>query len=443
MAASSESSCELNLPKLNLMDDSASFNVSPMARSACEGSVKPLAQAAPVDDARRGFAALSARRAEFDFPPRFTYHIPDTPIKTVNGKSVARLRDKNKKVGDAVIKWTLPSDFTEVAIRYRKLGNNSSGVPHSSHEWTLAGSLPNAHEQKITRYPLNFNQRMRSSNLFELTLTNRFYLEEVYAIQLNYKTSAGWTYSARDAYVWPSTRAADGGERVASFPLTQRGKTYSYRICEDTFPKPDPNNMWEKAIKHAFGQWGIATDGLVSTVHLSNQDCADYADFIVEVEKAVREDYGAPFPQSETDNVKKLIQDLLDMYSNAGLKNYNNAIKDYSDVAESDSVGNDIRMFNDEDPFLKELMNKELLSEIGDGVGYGCGKLKDARACAVSVPTGSGVTITDILLKRTEVEPDAGKTLGIPGMRRWDLQRLPAARRLTAQRLESIRCASA
>lgn len=67
MAAFSESSGEFNRPKLNLMDDSASSAVSPMARSMCEGSVKPLAQAAPVDAARRGCAAL---RMSAPFRPR-------------------------------------------------------------------------------------------------------------------------------------------------------------------------------------------------------------------------------------------------------------------------------------------------------------------------------------------------------------------------------------
>ena len=54
LADSSASSSVLKRPKLNLMEASAAAVLSPIARSTCEGSVIPLAQAAPTDAAKRG-----------------------------------------------------------------------------------------------------------------------------------------------------------------------------------------------------------------------------------------------------------------------------------------------------------------------------------------------------------------------------------------------------
>ena len=59
-------------------------------------------------------------------------------------------------------------------------------------------------------------------------------------------------YAARDAYAWPSDRAAGAGvditgvsyagERVGTFPLwpTATKTTYAYHICSDTFPHHRP-----------------------------------------------------------------------------------------------------------------------------------------------------------------------------------------------------------
>ncbi len=89
--------------------------------------------------------------------------------------------------------------------------------------------------------------------------------ETIYAIQLRYeKTGKSKVYAARDVYVWPSGRPAEGGERVATFPLNYPwpNKAYSYVICEDTFPI-GKRNEWKKFITHAISQWDLATKNLV------------------------------------------------------------------------------------------------------------------------------------------------------------------------------------
>ena len=110
-------------------------------------------------------------------------------------------------------------------------------------------------------------------------------LEAVYAIQVRYevdretngKTEKLYVFAARESYVWPSERPAaygeasgENGEFVAGFPLRKplKSATYAYRICEPTFALGDNGDSnvgaWRNVIQHAFGQWQLATNGLVT-----------------------------------------------------------------------------------------------------------------------------------------------------------------------------------
>ena len=113
--------------------------------------------------------------------------------------------------------------------------------------------------------------------------------EEIYAIQLIYTPSGAGlparVYAGRYVYVYPSSTGPidddpnDGfAPRVATFPLEVRlpaNRTYGYRICEDTFPA-DKRAAWRNLIVHAFEQWELATDGLVTMTHQGSQ-CADHS----------------------------------------------------------------------------------------------------------------------------------------------------------------------
>ena len=96
-------------------------------------------------------------------------------------------------------------------------------------------------------------------------------------------------FAARDAYAWPSSVPAGGGERVGSFPLNRPlenstylpAATYEYRLCEDTFPELEIDVEagkvgWPAFIRHAFGRWWHATDGLVRIVQKPGP-CGNYA----------------------------------------------------------------------------------------------------------------------------------------------------------------------
>ena len=174
-------------------------------------------------------------------------------------------------------------------------------------------------------------------------------------------------------------------------------KTYSYRICVDTFPKPDPNNMWEKIIKHALEQWEFETGGLVTMTHSGN-DCADYAVFISRIETEVTNEHGVSFSSSEIAEVRDLIGDLLDQFQESGLVTQG----DYEDTVVSDQTGNDIRMVNDMDTFVNKLIETRLLREIGAGIGYNC-HLPEGIAGYARRNIRGGTT--DILLRRSAVDP--------------------------------------
>ena len=118
-------------------------------------------------------------------------------------------------------------------------------------------------------------------------------MEEVYAIQLRFEGTGpqrtSTVFAARDAYAWPSARAADGGERVATFPMNFRVKnrTYAYRICRDGYPGNFTH--WKNLVNHALGQWQLATNGLVRMVY-EGDNCADYQTVLKRV-RAVYENF--------------------------------------------------------------------------------------------------------------------------------------------------------
>ena len=158
----------------------------------------------------------------------------------------------------------------------------------------------------------------------------------LYAIQLLYNAPrpnapAITVFAARDAYAWPSDRAASGGERVGTFPLSRpvSNRTYAYYICSDTFPsdmepdEPDdpdpPDGIRAKSrafIRNAFALWEIATatGPSASLVRLKymGTTCADYSSFIQPIVDTINT-YSA-IPESEIQaHVETVIQQFGDL----------------------------------------------------------------------------------------------------------------------------------
>ena len=184
--------------------------------------------------------------------------VADTPIWSVNedsrnAPSVFGLQ------GQALVKWDAIPGVTGHTIRHRLLQGN-----HSDTSWR-PDDPTRADETQVDA----------SETDHLITGLGR---GSIYAIQFNYKTSSGWTYSGRDAYVWPSDVPPIRNKKVATYSFFGywKDKMYRYTVCDRTFPDdpstPDnESTQWENLITNAFGQWeGSAQD--LNVVH-TDEDC--------------------------------------------------------------------------------------------------------------------------------------------------------------------------
>ena len=251
--------------------------------------------------------------------------IVDSAILSIDGDSNLPAGQLGPVVGRAEVKWTQPSNATAYTLRWRKLGDDASGRSHSELDWQLdTSSLPSTFRDEDKREMTNPAQTT--------SIVEPLDLGEIYAFQLNYMTGTGMVFSARDAYVWPSTRAggfgSQAGERVATFPLNYPwpNKTYSYVFCADTFENASQHatTTWAAFIDHAFSQWDLATGGLVTTERLDTKDCADYSKFVAEVVTQVksfvqghRPPAGIPPTDSE---IEAHATELLDKFDQSRIK---------------------------------------------------------------------------------------------------------------------------
>ena len=194
--------------------------------------------------------------------------IIDNPILTggrVSGYNVGT-------EGRAALQWGRIPEATQYIVEYRKLGRRPSyegveGLPHTEENWPGALSWP--YYEDLPASPLEFGAG--ASDPVGRPVTG-LELGELYAIQVNYRTSTSTTYSARDAYVWPSSDYPENGKRVGTYTFFghHASKEFEYIICKDTFPD-DPTtsgvnetDQWVELIKHAFGQWITSTDQFIT-----------------------------------------------------------------------------------------------------------------------------------------------------------------------------------
>ena len=220
--------------------------------------------------------------------------IIDSPIIEANGKSTAgapQVKLKWLAIGDI-----LGSDYSTgtYAFHHRRVGGN-----HQELGWTLDTFFP----VKV------FSQSSTNPDTIDADLT----MEAVHAIQLRYEATGpqrtSTVFAARDAYAWPSARVADGGERVATFPLNYRVKnrTYGYRICRDGYPGNFTH--WKNLIRHALGQWQLATNGLVRMVY-EGDNCADYLSVVQRVRDRYAANYGQPLTADQITDLEVFLLSL-------------------------------------------------------------------------------------------------------------------------------------
>ena len=190
-----------------------------------------------------------------DSEPSAAIKIIPNPIKRADGNS------KDVIGGQVNVTWAVPGGTTDLTFHHLDLGGDHTGT-------TWAPSLSGQWSDKSA--PMNY----ADSATFPITgLT----VGNIYAITATYIESSGTkVFSGRPVYAWTAKDKPAPDARVATYPYFGHwpDKTYTYRICEDTFPN-DPYTdwagnvstqkaQWSSLIENAFSQWHSATDGLVS-----------------------------------------------------------------------------------------------------------------------------------------------------------------------------------
>ena len=346
--------------------------------------------------------------------------IIDTPITSANGHSP----------GDpqAVIKWTtvkdreVLNDNVYAAGTYELRFRRVLGDYYADQDWRPDDFGP--------VLPVATSGRDASSYIINRDLTMR----QLYALQIVYRESPTAlhdmdVFAARDVFFWPSAspRLNFGprtSKQFAGFNLLHAmpTRTYAYRICTDTFPPgpaSDPDywkNKWMAIIEHAFEQWELATDGIV-TMTYDRTPCTSYSTIIEKLVNDVvvpLELSGLP-PGILTQHIRNFVvmnQSLL--LSKKMLENGANEVIMFDDMA----FGNDQTL----EPYLRALSQSGFpeMSGVVGALGFAenpaCWKPLTI-ACAPSslseelFPEAQAPS-TDIFVRRSKVEFDP---LDLPG----------------------------
>ena len=327
--------------------------------------------------------------------------IIDTPIKRADGNSRGTRNNEGKVALTLIpIEDIMGPGYGggEYTFRYRRFANDH----------TMLGWKPENFASVDTTDPIP------STDLTsEITVPTR---EKIYAIQFRYRvmpTGSGGpqainVYAGRDSYAWPSGRAAGvgglAGKRVGTLPLNYPvdNKTYAYHICEDTFPA-NKRSEWRDFIRHALGQWELATDYLIDMEHKvdaqgESEPCADYSEAIrVAHDEVINRLVG----QQLTDEQRRVIND--------DIKGIVEATHNWLNINEEDMTLNEIMMIDDTVGIYKDFKVAKISWDLSVSLGFATCALEDwVAACAV--PRHGN--ITDILLRYDEVKSD---TLDKPG----------------------------
>ncbi len=311
-----------------------------------------------------------------------TITIIDSPINSINGDSSSRTDGK----GEAVVKWEIPSDVTGYSLRWRKLKED-----HTSPSWELnSRTYPDEFTGEVNINNTSLNTRKIPAILPPLYIEEEpMDLEEIYAVQLNYTTTSGKVFSARDRFVWTSDKAVGDGQRIATIPLNRRleNRTFSYIFCDETFPKSN-NPTWEEFTEHAIKQWMFATDNLITIDPLNSVNCANYEDFVDAIRPQVLSYINDPQSDISTEAIESYILALVLGLDRAG----------YQSTKNVDLLFNEVVVVDDVDEPLKVAA---VFDEVSRLVGHGICPV-GSGGCAYpgefELPNGNVVETTDILL---------------------------------------------
>ena len=156
------------------------------------------------------------------------------------------------------MKWNAPSGVTGYTLRWRKMPDHVVQEPYRGitrtvrYDHSEVGWEPQAASASS---PWQYPAQPVSTGVSQYTIPS-LTSGEIYAVQLNYTTSGGEVFSARERYVWPSADFPSNGKRVATYPFFGHwpNREYVYSICTQTFPQSTRKD-WATLIRHAFEQW--------------------------------------------------------------------------------------------------------------------------------------------------------------------------------------------
>ncbi len=309
-----------------------------------------------------------------------TITIINNPILT-GGRAYAFSSDEAK------LEWTNDASATSYQIRYRQLGDYNAflhaSADHTSLGWPRGRTWPYYHPAETEDSDTPGNETIVGPIDGEL-----------YAFRVNYNTSAGMVFSAREAYAWPSDRPAVNGETVATFPLNNflRDRTYSYYMCKQSFPEGRGED-WARFIKDTMYHWATSTDGPIRMEHLDDipEGSGICADFGEDVDEIV-DDVNAIQPTLTKTEIKAYVESVLDTMHDLGMRRMEQV------------TANGIWMIGSTSD------TSDVFYEVSRLVARGtCGS---AEACAVAIAVDEGGAIKrggDWLLKGAEelyVHPD-------------------------------------
>ena len=323
--------------------------------------------------------------------------IVDTPILSANGSSVGAAMDEGK----AALKWTPienvlfdDSDYENgfYSFRYRRFTEfpDVGGTPHTMIGWK-PGQAPDPTAVPPVPAKENFAQAEIASTTdsggriggVQFTLgpdnspdngppdkDNGLTLYEVYAIQLTYEVDINGVthrvFAGRDAYVWPSDRAAGNGERVATFPVKYQlaNKTYYYRICENSFPQSIRVDL-EAYIDHAFSQWELATDDWVSFEHDDSLNCEYYLAFLTPIRESIQQLTPDPANLPSDAVIEAHVNGLLSQYRVVGIITPARVARALAHSREEQV--SEIYMIDDESLHISDALIQEISTHVGHG----------------------------------------------------------------------------
>ena len=246
---------------------------------------------------------------------------------------------------------------------------------------------------------------------------------QIYALQMIYsKRDTPMIFSAVDAYVWPSHTRAERGQRVATFPLSQRlssDRTFRYRVCVETFEVEGDarKGEWLALINDVFRKWESATN----LIHAWEDTlyCTSYTLIVDLVSDKIGRIDSSRSKDDRTDDVEAFLAGTKDGLALDSVPP-DNIIDLVSAVNQHDAKSSEIIMFDygvgtDPARLAAEVNFKQISQLIGYSACWDPAATRGNAAvmCAVSQfvngsNVGDGVT-TDIFINRVKYEM---KTIG-------------------------------